>query len=83
MRPFLGSAIKQGLVAGLLASVLMAAIVYGVERHAINGVEMLGRGDVANIVGVVVVLGVVVTVAFSALAVNKFVNMRSNKIYLY
>lgn len=83
MRPFLGSAIKQGLVAGLLASVLMAAIVYGVESHAINGVEMLGRGDVANIVGVVVVLGVVVTVAFSALAVNKFVNMRSNKIYLY
>ena len=29
------------------------------------------------------VIGVVITVAFSAVAVNKFVNMKSNKIYLY
>ena len=83
MRPFLGSAIKQGLVAGLLASAMMAGIVCGVESHAISGVDMLGRSEVTTIVGAVVVMGVVVTVAFSALAVNKFVNMRSNKIYLY
>ena len=83
MRPFLGSAVGQGFVAGALAAVMMVGVVLSVESHAINGIEMLGRSEVATIVGVVVVLGVVVTVLFSALAVNKFVNMRSNKIYLY
>ena len=83
MRPFLGSAIGQGFVAGALAAAMMVGVVYSAESHAINGIEMLGRGDVATIIGVIVVLGVVVTVLFSAMAVNKFVNMRSNKIYLY
>ena len=83
MRPFLGSAIKQGFVAGVIATVMMCGVVYGAESHAINGVEMLDHEAVAFIVGAVLVLGIVVTVLFSAMAVNKFVNMRSNKIYLY
>lgn len=83
MRPFLITAVKQGLAAGVIASALMAAVVYGAESHAIDGVNMLAAEDVVAIVGSIVVLGVVVTVLFSAVAVNKFVNMRSNKIYLY
>ena len=83
MRPFLITAVKQGLAAGVIASALMAAVVYGAESHAIDGVNMLATEDVVAIVGSIVVLGVVVTVLFSAVAVNKFVNMRSNKIYLY
>ena len=83
MRPFLGNAVKQGLASGVIASALMAGVVYGAESHAIDGIRMLAMGDVATIVAVVVALGVVVTVLFSAVAVNKFVNMRSNKIYLY
>ena len=83
MRPFLWDALKQGLVAGLVAAVLLAGVVYGAENLAINGVEMLGHVAVAIIIGAVVALGVVITLLFSAFAVNKFVNMRSNKIYLY
>ena len=83
MRPFLWDALKQGLVAGLVAAVLLAGVVYGAESYAINGVERLGHVVVAIIIGAVVALGVVITLLFSAFAVNKFVNMRSNKIYLY
>ena len=83
MRPFLWDALKQGLVAGLVAAVLLAGVVYGAENYAINGVEMLGHTAVGIIIGAVVALGVVITLLFSAFAVNKFVNMRSNKIYLY
>lgn len=83
MRPFLWDALKQGLVAGVVAAVLLAGVVYGAENYAINGVEMLGHTAVAIIIGAVVALGVVITLLFSAFAVNKFVNMRSNKIYLY
>ena len=83
MRPFLWDALKQGLVAGVVAAVLLVGVVYGAENYAINGVEMLGHTAVAIIIGAVVALGVVITLLFSAFAVNKFVNMRSNKIYLY
>ena len=83
MRPFLWDALKQGLIAGLVAAVLLAGVVYGAENLAINNVEMLGHTAVGIIIGAVVALGVVITLLFSAFAVNKFVNMRSNKIYLY
>lgn len=83
MRPFLATALGQGVIAGLVAALLIASVVYGVESYAITGVEMLGHGAVAIIIGSVVALGVVITTIFSAFAVNKFVNMRSNKIYLY
>ena len=83
MRPFLSSALKQGFVAGLLAVVLLLGVVYGAESYAINGVEMLGHKAVGVILGSVLVLGVTITMLFSAFAVSKFVNMRSNKIYLY
>ena len=83
MRPFLASAVMQGLVAGIVAAAMICGVVYGAESFAINGIEMLGRGAVAVILGSVMALGIVVTVLFSAAAVNKFVNMRSNKIYLY
>ncbi len=83
MRPFLWDALKQGLVAGVVAAALLAGVVYGAENYAINGVEMLGHTAVGIIIGAIVALGVVITLLFSAFAVNKFVNMRSNKIYLY
>jgi cell division transport system permease protein len=83
MRPFLWDALKQGLVAGVVAAALLAGVVYGAESYAINGVEMLGHAAVGIIIGAIVALGVVITLLFSAFAVNKFVNMRSNKIYLY
>ena len=83
MRPFLATALGQGAIAGFVAALLIASVVYGVESYAITGVEMLGHAAVAIIIGSVVALGVVITTIFSAFAVNKFVNMRSNKIYLY
>ena len=46
-------------------------------------VTMLGYEEVGVIVGGLVVVGVVITLVVSAIAVNKFVNMKSNKIYLY
>ena len=83
MRPFLGTALRQGLVAGLLAAAMLVGVVYGAESYTINGVEMLGHSTVGIIIATVVALGVVITVLFSAFAVNNFVNMRSNKIHLY
>lgn len=83
MRPFLWDALKQGFVAGLLAMAILLSVVYGAETYAIHGIEMLDRVAVGVIASSLLALGVVITVLFSAFAVNKFVNMRSNKIHLY
>ena len=83
MRPFLGNALIQGVVAGVIASVLMCGMVYGTHSFAIDGIKMLDYREVGVIVGAIVLVGVVITVSFSAFAVNKFVNMRTNKIHLY
>lgn len=83
MRPLLWSALKQGVWAGVLSSVLVCLSVYGLELFTPRGIELLGQMQTAVIVGGLVLLGIVITVLFSALAVNKFVNMKSNKIYLY
>ena len=83
MRPFLGSALKQGIVAGLIAVVMICGIVYGAESYTLEGIKMLDYREVGIIIGAVMSLGVIITLLFSAFAVNKFVNMKSNKIYLY
>lgn len=83
MRPLLGSALKQGVVAGLVAALMICATVYGADSFTPEGIKMLDYVEVAVIVGSILLLGVVITVCFSAFAVNKFVNMKSNKIHLY
>lgn len=83
MRPLLGTALKQGFVAGIVSAILVLLTVYGVERFTPQGIAMLPYREVGIIVGVMLVMGMLITLVFSALAVNKFVNMKSNKIHLY
>ena len=83
MRPLLASALKQGIIAGLVAAVMVVGVVYGVNSFTPEGLALLNYAEVGIIAGSLLVVGVVITTLFSAFAVNKFVNMKSNKIYLY
>ena len=83
MRPLLGSALWQGLWAGLIASALFLGIVYGAQHTMPVNIELLDYQQAAIMIGAMVVIGILITVVFSALAVNKFVNMKTNKIHLY
>lgn len=83
MRPLLASALKQGIVAGIIAGVMVVGVVYGANVFTPAGIAMLEPEKVGIIIGALMAIGIVITVGFSALAVNKFVNMKSNKIYLY
>ncbi len=83
MKPFLASSAKQGLCAGVIATLLFVASLYGLD----SGIPELGIlsqiETIGIIAGTMIVAGMVVAVLFTAFAVNKFVNMKSNKIYLY
>jgi cell division transport system permease protein len=83
MRPLLASALKQGFVAGAVASLMICATAYVIKGVMPAGIAILGYGWVGIIVGTVVLLGIVITIGFSAMAINKFINMRSNNIHLY
>ena len=83
MRPLLVSALKQGIVAGVISAIMVVGVVYGVNSFTPEGLALLNYTEVGIIAGVLLAVGVVITTIFSAFAVNKFVNMKSNKIYLY
>jgi cell division transport system permease protein len=82
MCPFLGRSALQGLLAGLLSVALFAAALYGLERVA-PGFGFFPKWEVLAIIGgAMVVLGILVAVLCTLPVVNRFVNMKSNKIYL-
>ena len=83
MKPFLGSALKQGLWSGLLAARLFVAAVYGLSEAVPELTTLAEWQRVGVMFGGLVGVGMVLALLFSAMAVNKFVNMKSNKIYLY
>ena len=83
MRPFLQSALWQGLWGGLLAGAMVIGLVHGAQRVVPVNIEVLDYLEAAIIIAGLVVLGIIITIAFSAAAVNKFVNMKTNKIHLY
>lgn len=83
MRPFLATAAKQGLIAGLLASLLFVgslAALSGALPEIVATAELIKIGIV---IGSMIALGLVISLLFTTFAVGKFVNMKSNKIYLY
>ncbi len=83
MRPLMWSAVKSGAVAGVIASLLFIGSIYALdatmpELMTLRNIELL-----MIIVGTIIASGVIISLIFTIFAANKFVNMKSNKIYLY
>ena len=83
MRPFLASSIAQGLWAGVAAAILFVTVVWRIDRSMpeLNSLTQLSQTGV--ILAAMIAGGVVISLFFTTFAVNKFVNMKSNKIHLY
>jgi cell division transport system permease protein len=69
--------------AGLAASVLFCAALFGLSGALPEIMAASELTKVAIVVGSMIVVGVTISLLFTSFAVNKFVNMKSNKIYLY
>ena len=83
MKPFLGSSVTQGILAGLGASLLFGLSVFGLNEAVPELMTIAESGKIAIILGAMIAGGVVISGLFTVAALNKFVNMKSNKIYLY
>ena len=83
MRPFLGSSITQGILSGIIASALFLTAVYGLNEAVPELMSLAETMKIGIIVGGMVLGGILISLCFTFFAVNKFVNMKSNKFYLY
>ncbi len=83
MKPFLGSSITQGIIAGVAAAMLFCLAVYGLNEAVPELMTFAEIRKITVILGAMIVVGVVISGLFTFAALNKFVNMKSNKIYLY
>ena len=83
MRPFVGRSALQGLLSGVLAVLLLGGAIYALDQ-TIPGIGLLPQWkEIGIFAGVIITLGVVVAVVCTLPVVNRFVNMKSNKIHLY
>ncbi len=83
MRPLMWSGVKSGLCAGVLASLMFVGSMVAFdsvlpEMGAMRDAMLLGF-----VVGAIIVSGVIISLIFTMFAATKFVNMKSNKIFLY
>lgn len=83
MKPFLINSITQGILAGVGASLLFAVTIYGLNEAIPEFTDIAAGSKVAVIILSMVAGGVVISALFTSLALNKFINMKSNKIHLY
>ena len=82
MRPFVGRSALQGALAGILASALLVGALYGLD-YALPEIGVLPKWvEIGIIAGAITTLGVVVATVCTLPVVNRFVNMRSNKIHI-
>lgn len=83
MRPFLAGSITQGILAGAAASALFCAAVWGLNEAVPELTTIAEAEKVAAILGSMIAGGILISLLFTCAALNKFINMKSNKIYLY
>ena len=65
------------------ASALFLTAVYGLNEAVPELMSLAETMKIGIIVGGMVLGGILISLCFTFFAVNKFVNMKSNKIYLY
>ena len=83
IKPFIISSVNQGIIAGVIASLLFVAAFWGAGLSLPELLTPERCKTAAIAAAAMVVIGVAVSVLFTLFAVNKFVNMKSNKIHLY
>ena len=82
-KPFIARSAVQGLIAGIVATLLFGGAMFGID-HTLPQLGIAAQIELlAIIAATMVVAGVVTAVVSTWITVAKFVNMKSNKIYLY
>lgn len=80
-RPFILRNIWMGLVAGILANILIVFILYYFNTEYANLQSVLSLHDLVIVFSVVILLGVLITMVATYFAVNRYLRMKTENIY--
>lgn len=83
MKPLLWAGFRSGIFAGFISSLLFGCTIYLLREYIPEAVTLSNLVEVAVIGGIAVVGGGLISLFFTIYSVNRFINMRSNKIHLY
>lgn len=80
IRPFVGAATRQGILAGVIASLMFVGMIAGINDR-LPEVALITNDIVLMIIGGMIVLGAIISLLFTFFAVSKFVNMNTKQMH--
>lgn len=80
-RPFLGAAVAQGVIAGLVADATLAGGVYALYQYEPDITAVIDWQVLAIAGGAVLLFGLIITTACVFFSVNRFLAMPARKLY--
>ena len=80
-RPFVNRAIWIGLIAGLIANIVLAACIYGLYVSEPDILSVVTWRDMAVTAAVVFLFGIIITAICAHISVNKFLRMKAGELY--
>ena len=80
-RPFMLSSVVSGVLAAILANVLITAVVYYFTNEYPELITIVKMHELLIVYGLVVILGIIITVLATISAVNRYLRMKTNRLY--
>ncbi|MCQ2227745.1 MAG: permease-like cell division protein FtsX [Bacteroidales bacterium] len=81
-RPFIGQSVAQGIIGGLIANLLIAGVIFlsARELHGVIGFDNIMV--VVALFAIVFILGIILTLISTLVAVNRYLNVRTADLYV-
>jgi len=83
LRPFVKSSILQGIYAGVIASLMFLGIVYSLQQGIPEVRFVADQTRIALILGSMIFGGILISLIFTTISVQKFIRMPANRIHIY
>jgi len=83
LRPFLWKSIGQGVLAALVALILIAAVIYGLRTGIPEAGFFADLMRLGVLAGAIVLTGVLISLLFTYSAVNKYIRLNTQKMHIY
>ena len=80
-RPFLWKSVIQGFVAALLATLMMALIIYFLKKEFVQVTEVFPPESLAMVTAVMLVAGIVICLVSTFFVVGRLVSLSRNELY--
>ncbi|MGL5731520.1 MAG: cell division protein FtsX [Bacteroidales bacterium] len=80
--PFIWGNIGSGIIAALFANGMLAALLYGINNEVEGVIDLINMDVMIATALVVIVAGILLTGISAFFAVNKYLNMKYNKLFL-